>query len=64
MWVTPLSCTFKRSCSNLSHHALQKMTGPFFPHCLLHARVDPNTPVTETFLEMKALVDEGKVRPQ
>lgn len=25
-------------------------------------RVDPNTPVSETFAEMKALVDEGKVR--
>lgn len=25
-------------------------------------RVDPNTPVTETFAEFKALVDEGKVR--
>jgi aryl-alcohol dehydrogenase-like predicted oxidoreductase len=30
--------------------------------CCCCCRVDPNTPVSETFVEMKLLVDEGKVR--
>lgn len=35
---------------------------PLLPCCCCRRRVDPNTPVSETFTEMKALVDEGKVR--
>ncbi|KAF6264199.1 oxidoreductase B [Scenedesmus sp. NREL 46B-D3] len=41
--------------------SLKRLGTDYIDLYYLH-RVDPNTPVAETFAEMKALVDEGKVR--
>ncbi|WIA31220.1 hypothetical protein OEZ86_001218 [Tetradesmus obliquus] len=41
--------------------SLKRLGTDYIDLFYLH-RVDPNTPVTETFAEMKALMDEGKIK--